>query len=166
MRRLADASTTTREVAYNVTKQVERKSKGILETIRSFFGKKYYENKTETHYRTVTDYDPAQYMSDLKELILTDVNKAIHEANREMRRDQENKIEEMFRDLTAQCRQFQKEYKEIFDNFNHSLDLALQDTTAHSAALENDIRILSELKESMQGLFDVWNHILYGEKEE
>ena len=127
---------------------------------------KGYENKTETHYRTVTDYDPAQYMSDLKDLILTDVNKAIHAANREMRRDQEVKIEEMFRDLKAQCCQFQKEYKEIFDNFNHSLDLAMQETTAHSVALENDIKILSELKESMQGLFDVWSHILHGDKEE
>lgn len=166
MKSMARASTTTREEAYNVTVQVERKSRSIWESVRSFFGKRYYEDKTETRYRTVTEYNTSQFKDDLKDMILTDVNKAIHAANREMRKDQESKTEEMFRDLTGQCQQFKKEYKDIFDNFIQTLDMAMQDTTAHSVALEKDIKILSELKNSMQGLFTVWNHILKGEKGE
>ena len=145
------------------TETHRRKSRGIWEGLRSFFGKKYYEDVDVSYTVDIARADAARFKENIKRLLMDSVIGEIEDANDIMEDDVKQKITEVYEDVKAQCAEIGANYQEIFDSFRADIEAAKDETGAHQKAIEHDIVVLVDIEKNIQPFFELWQRIIHGE---
>lgn len=155
------------------TERRERKSKGLWEGFRSFFGKKYYEDvevpyQEEFQVPYTVSYevqDTEKFKKSIYREIRDRITGVIESAHDEMEFLLNKEIAEVFHDITEQCENISEDYRKLFVSFKNDIELASDKTNKHRQALEQDIKTFNEMKAHLQNFFSMWNEIIYNKAE-
>ena len=130
----------------------EREAKGIVETVKSFFGEKFYE----THH----DYDVKGFVDRIKQSATDRALQAIREVNHAAAAEQEEQVAAYIDSLSEQRRKYEEDYANIFRNYTNTLQLLLDDTEEHREAVQRDIEAFMQMWQVAEPFFSLLGDVI------
>ena len=130
----------------------ERKAQGWVETIRSWFGKKYYR---EGH-----TFKGGVFKSRLKEIVIEAAQQAMQDVLEEAMPGLENQISRYIEQLIQQRNEYEDNYNEIFTNYMNMLQLLIDAAATHEESMQRDIAAFADMNLRTQPLFDLFDDII------
>jgi len=130
----------------------EREAKGIVETVKSFFGEKFYE----THH----DYDVKGFVDRIKQSATDRALQAIREVNHAAAAEQEEQVAAYIDSLSEQRRKYEEDYANIFRNYTNTLQLLLDDTEEHREAVQRDIEAFTQMWQVAEPFFSLLGDVI------
>ena len=127
----------------------ERDAETIWESIRSFFGKKYYKK--------IVEFDVEGFKAALTDLMIENAKESIVKERDRALPEQIQKAVDFLRDLYEQRREYEADYQKIFSSYLDMLTLLLDDKQEHKEAVQRDIEAfagLGVITEAFFALFD------------
>lgn len=154
----------------------KREASGLWESIRSFFGKDYYESYIyfdtekkpyQVSYTVSHDvYDVEAFKREIARELQFRIFSAVETAHDKMDSAVKDEIRKIFSNVQAQCDQIGNSYKRLYSDFEKDIKMATDNTDKHRRALERDIETFNAIKDKLQNFIGMWNRILHGDAKE
>ena len=138
---------------HRIDYEVEREAHGFFESIFSFFGKTYYEQKHK--------YDVAKFKKDFKEFVIEKAQQAMQEVFQKALCVQNAQMSDYIGQLYKQRMAYEEDYKKIFANYMGMLQLLLDDMEEHKEAVKRDIAAFTKMNEVTQPFFSLLDDVIY-----
>ena len=176
----------TETITKTRTVTVQREARGFWENIRSFFGKKYYEEREEQYQEQIrVPYEEIRYVEEtrqvpttkqvkgerdvydvarFKQIITSNFQKQMRDmVERELDKISEavhEVVKDIYADISRQCVAINSGFEANVDNLIKDIDMTIDSKNKHMQALLNDIAVLDGIAENFSAFFNMWGEVL------